>query len=149
MKKASLILFLLAAVLVTNAQNYNQAIGLRFANGGGFTYKKTLNASAAFEGIAGFRYNHNEHYNNTLVVTGLYEWQNEIREIPNLSWFIGLGAHVGVGDGVWLGGDGIIGLEYKIKPAPFAVSLDWKPAFNIVGGGFYGDEVALSIRYTF
>jgi len=150
MKKISLFIILLASAYLVNAQNYDQSIGLRFANGGGFSYKKALSSSNAFEAIAGFRrHNHDHNDYNVLVATGLYEWQKRINEVPGLGWYIGLGAHVGIGDDAWLGGDGIIGLEYKIKDAPIAISLDWKPAFNVIGDGFYGDEAGLTIRYTF
>jgi hypothetical protein len=49
-----------------------------------------------------------------------------------------------------VGIDGIIGMEYNIEEIPFNISLDWKPGFNILGHtGFWGDELALSVRYIF
>jgi hypothetical protein len=58
---------------------------------------------------------------------------------------------VGAVDGpVAVGLDGIIGLEYALPDAPLSISLDWKPAFNILGPvGLVGDEGALSVRYRF
>jgi hypothetical protein len=150
MKRLILFFLFVFAVQAGFSQGYNQAIGLRFANGGGISYKKNLGGMNNLEALAGLRFHNNGNANDdVLVLTGLYEWQMAISGIPQLSWYIGLGAHVGVGNDLWLGGDGIIGLEYKIKPAPIAISLDWKPAFNITGDGFWGDEVGLTIRYTF
>jgi hypothetical protein len=41
-------------------------------------------------------------------------------------------------------------LEYNFKEIPFNLSLDWKPALNLVGSsGFWGDGGAISIRYIF
>ena len=49
-----------------------------------------------------------------------------------------------------IGIDGILGMEYNIQEIPFNISLDWKPAFNLIGyTGFWGDEIALSIRFIF
>ena len=49
-----------------------------------------------------------------------------------------------------IGIDGIIGIEYNIEPIPFNISLDWKPGLNLIGyTGFWGDELAFSIRYIF
>jgi hypothetical protein len=62
----------------------------------------------------------------------------------NNGWFTDNTSHVVIGI------DGIIGLEYLFKDVPFNASLDWKPGFNLIGyTGFWGDEVAVSVRYIF
>ncbi|MOA64483.1 hypothetical protein D3C78_1905470 [compost metagenome] len=46
--------------------------------------------------------------------------------------------------------DGILGLEYTFSGAPINIGIDWKPELNFTGyEGFYPDNFALSIRFTF
>ena len=33
-------------------------------------------------------------------------------------------------DGIMIGVDGVLGLDYKVKGAPIDVSLDWRPLFS-------------------
>lgn len=47
-----------------------------------------------------------------------------------------------------LGIDGILGIEYALKSAPFAFSLDWKPYLQIYDGiDLHALEFGISIRY--
>lgn len=160
MKKLVYAFLLVAFMAVGNetmAQGYNTGIGLRAGVGNGITVKHFLTEKGAIEGILHSRW-------RGLVITGLYEVHNDIREVRGLRWFYGGGAHVGTwnanrGNTPWgepnrsytvIGLDGIIGLDYKFTDAPVNLSLDYKPAFNISGyNGWWGDEVALSIRFTF
>jgi hypothetical protein len=50
-----------------------------------------------------------------------------------------------------LGVDGIVGLEYKIPPIPFAISLDIKPfvEINSAGGVGMAMDIDLGIKLTF
>jgi hypothetical protein len=91
----------------------------------------------------------------------LYEIHNPAFDIDRLNWYYGVGGHIGFWDGKYddrfdagnntvIGIDGILGLEYNFKEIPFNLSLDWKPALNLVGSsGFWGDGGAISIRYIF
>ncbi len=140
------------------AQGYNTGIGLRAGSGNGLTVKHFISQNAALEGILYTRW-------NGLIVAGLYEVHNDIREVKNLQWFYGGGAHIGTwnagrGNTPWdnnrnrsytvVGLDLIVGLDYKFEDAPINLSLDWKPTFNFFNDQrFWGDEVALSIRFTF
>lgn len=135
----------------SNAQTYATGIGLRAGVSNGLTVKHFIQSDVALEGILHTRW-------EGLVITGLYEVHKNIREVRGLRWFYGGGAHIGSWNSrsdkypgtTILGIDGIIGLDYKFADAPINLSLDYKPAFNIInGGGFWGDEVALSIRFTF
>lgn len=145
--------------LTGQAQNYNTAVGARLGYFNGITLKHFVSESNALEGIASFRW-------NGFIITGLYEWQKPIRGAQGLDYELGLGAHIGAwGDRdnkFWDDGDGpldesftivgldfIAGLEYTFAEVPFNVSLDWKPAFNFGGYRWWGDGLALSIRYTF
>ncbi len=158
MKKTALISVIVMLLALTSAaQQYDKAIGIRGGLFNGVTYKQALSSSTYLEGIASFRW-------NGFMVTGLYEITKPIdSNAPGLDWYYGFGAHVGFYDaadnGPWdegdfdgpmIGADGIIGMEYTFSEVPVNLSLDWKPAINLFGyDGFWSDNVALSIRYTF
>ena len=93
------------------------------------------------------------------------EVHKDIEDVSGLGWFYGGGAHLGSWNSgsnnpYWagnnykgstiLGIDGIIGLDYVLEDLPLNFSLDFKPAINLInGGGFWGDDFALSVRYIF
>lgn len=150
----ALTLFFSTAFAV-NAHDYNTGIGVRGGFSNGLTVKHFINNNAAIEGILSSRW-------RGFNITGLYEIHAQAFNTPRLHWYYGVGGHVGFWDGYrnhpWfkdgtytiIGVDGILGLEYNIDVIPFNISLDWKPALNLIGyTGFWGDEVALSIRFIF
>ena len=156
-KSAFILLLLFSMALVSDAQNYTTSAGARLGYFNGVSVKHFVSGSNALEGIASFRW-------GGFVVTGLYEWQKPIKGARNLDYFLGLGGHIGVwhsdryywydskrdGNFAILGIDFIAGLEYTFTEVPFNVGIDWKPAFNLVGDHhWWGDGMALSIRYTF
>lgn len=139
------------------AQQYGTGVGLRAGVSNGLTVKHFLSERNAIEGILHTRW-------KGLLITGLYEVHQDIQELPGLRWFYGGGAHIGTWNGNrgnpnWkhphngytvFGLDGIIGLDYHFEKAPINLSLDYKPALNISQDvNFWGDEVALSIRFVF
>ncbi len=152
------LLLTLTATLSIQAQNYRTGLGARLGFFNGITVKHFVGSSNAIEGIAAFRW-------GGFALTGLYEWQKPIKGAHGLDYFLGLGGHIGVWhndryywydrdrrDGHFsiVGVDFIAGLEYTLKEVPFNFGLDWKPAFNLIGDRhWWGDGVALSIRYTF
>ena len=99
-----------------------------------------------------------------IILTGLYEFQKPLdvfEGAEGISWFYGGGVHVGhyklgsyyYRNDLALGLNGIVGVEYDLEQHfdyPLSVSLDWKPAFDILGG-WAGNlaDVALSLRYRF
>ena len=150
------IAFLVTVFFMTSANAqapYDHAIGLKFPGGVSVTYKTfitdTRNIEAEFTAWhQGFR------------VAGLYEFNfYSFDDIPELSWFVGPGAHIGF----WknqedknynsqadIGIDGIIGLDYKFKGVPINVSLDWQPAITVIGdAGFTPVFGGIALRYTF
>ncbi|AGA77777.1 hypothetical protein [Echinicola vietnamensis] len=158
-KKAIITAFVVAVMVVSHraeAQTYSTGVGLRAGVSNGLTVKHFISLDEAIEGILHTRW-------KGLVITGLYEKHKDIREVRGLKWFYGGGAHLGTwGDRsdppfhdyddsyTVFGIDGIIGLDYKFVDAPINLSLDYKPAFNITDDvGWWGDEIALSIRFTF
>lgn len=155
--------FIIAALVICStftlsAQNYTTALGARLGFFNGVTIKHFVSGSNAIEGIASFRW-------QGFALTGLYEWQKPIKGARNLDYFLGVGGHVGFwdhkhyywydknrGPGTFtvIGVDFIAGLEYTFAEVPFNMGLDWKPAFNLIGDThWWGDGIALSIRYTF
>ncbi|HAQ18010.1 MAG TPA: hypothetical protein DCR40_02105 [Prolixibacteraceae bacterium] len=156
MKK--LMFILLIALLFgfeSKAQDYYTGIGLRAGWGTGLTVKHFLGEKAAVEGILDSRW-------RGFSLTGLFEIHNQAFEVDRLNWYYGFGGHIGFWNGKnvgWadnhdnytvIGIDGILGLEYNFDFMPINLSIDWKPALNLVGAsGFWGDGGALSIRYIF
>jgi len=153
-------LFIMAMVLLcfssySKAQDYNTAIGLRGGLFNGLTVKHFISNNAAIEGLISSRW-------SGVSITGLYEIHARAFNTTGLNWYYGAGAHIGFWDGnnaSWgnddenytvIGIDGIVGLEYNIQEIPINLSLDWKPALNLIGhSGLWGDSFALSVRYTF
>ncbi len=144
-----------SSVHFLSAQNYNTALGIRAGAFNGVSLKHFLSSRHAVEGILSFRW-------QGFSVTGLYEIHDQAFDVQGLQWYYGFGAHVGFWDGrnvrwtdgvdnqVILGVDGIIGLEYNFAEIPINISLDWKPALNLIGySGFWADGGAISVRYLF
>lgn len=146
-------LFILAPV---KAQDYKTGIGIRGGLYNGLTIKHFLGSKTAVEGIISTRWSGFE-------ITGLYEINNDNAfDVDRLNWYFGLGGHIGFYDGdntTWgtaatsytvIGVDGILGLEYNFSEIPINISIDWKPAFNLIGySKFWGDGGAVSLRYIF
>jgi len=157
MKKLFLIILTVGLFsIASQAQNYRTGLGARLGPFNGITLKHFVSESNALEGIANFRW-------GGFAITGLYEWQKPISGAAGLDYFLGFGAHVGsYGDHVYwhdqypdrthftvFGVDFIAGLEYTFAEVPFNIGLDWKPAYNFGGYHWWGDGLALSLRYTF
>ena len=127
---------------------YQTALGVKVWDGGGISFKHFMNGNNAVELISYF-------WSRGMRITGLYEIHGPITGATGLQWYIGPGAHAGFynsknGDGVFIGIDGVLGLDYKFTGAPINVSLDWQPSFEFGDGhGFAGSWGGLGIRYTF
>ena len=154
-KTIHLLVVLFFVSLAVKAQDYSTGIGVRGGFSNGLTVKHFISDNAALEGLLSTRW-------QGFHITGLYEIHAQAFHTPRLNWYYGFGGHIGFWDGYakhpWfkegtytiLGIDGIIGIEYNIEPIPFNISLDWKPGFNIFGyTGFWGDELAFSVRFIF
>jgi hypothetical protein len=132
---------------------YNRAIGVKIPGGLSLTYKKFVSDTRNIEAQLtawhqGFR------------VAGLYEFNfYAFDKLPELSWFVGPGAHIGFWKSAYqktynskadVGIDGIIGLDYKFKNIPLNASVDWEPAVTLVGSaGFTPVFGGIAVRYTF
>ncbi len=145
---------------VVKQPNYHTAIGLRGGGTTGITIKQFFGERNAMEGIFGF-------WTGGMSATVVYE-RHEPSTVSGLKWYYGAGAHVAFFDtkvfnsnfeqryfrdysGVGIGVDGIVGLEYKILPIPFAISLDVKPfiEFNSTGSIIAAFDPSLGIKFTF
>ena len=138
--------------------NYHAAIGLRAGDTSGLTFKFNSGGSSNVELLAGF-------WSNWLSLTALYEKNVSAFNVNGMNWYYGAGGHVSFvtgdyynrgrqytrGDDFALGLDGIVGLEYKIPPIPFAVSIDIKPFMEIYRNGnfFLGIDPGIGVKFTF
>ncbi len=160
MKKIVVLLGLLTLLAVnrTHAQalgsDYRTAVGVKFWPGA-LTIKHFIKDDAALEGILNF-------WDHGFRFTGLYEFHGDINGAPGLKWYAGPGAHIGwYNAGYWrddhyyddgaasFGVDGVLGLDYKIKSAPIAISLDVNPYFEILHHPYIGVWGGLGIKFTF
>lgn len=149
MKRIVLLSCLIAVISSTAfAQDYSKAVGIRLSPNSavitsGFTGKYFLNEKAAVEGIIGI--------NNGLGICGLYELHFPIDAVSHLSWFAGGGGYVAFrNSSTFIGGAGIIGLDYKFDEIPLNLSLDWKPELNLISKiAFESSGIGLSARFTF
>ena len=153
--------FLIAFILLgkaTQAQDYRGSLGFRISgfNSNGLTGKLFILPDKAIEGILAARW-------RGMHIAGLYEIHAPAFNVTGLTWYYGPGMHIATwkdtSKNPWwdddvnhtvIGVDGIIGIEYTFGEIPFNLSLDFKPAFHIIGHfGFWYDELAVSIRYVF
>ena len=153
----STLLFLSIGILTnTYGQSYKTAVGFRGGLSSGVSVKHFIESDKAIEGLFSSRW-------SGVNITGLYEVEKSIDDIDGLSWFYGVGAHVGFwksvnnlnwfdtssGSKMVLGVDGIIGLDFTIPNAPINFQLDYKPAYNLLGHqGWWADEFAISVRFA-
>lgn len=153
MKKILFIIILIAGFQHVDAQPYRSSVGLRAGVSPGVTFKGFMSGNEALEGILSTRF-------DGVNITVLYEWHAPLGEVPNFFWYFGGGGHIGswksdryvkdplVDSYFVLGVDGILGMEYTFEEIPLNLSLDWKPAFNLIEYSYFVyDELALSARY--
>lgn len=148
-----------------NSYDYKNAIGIRVGETSGFTYKHMFSKGNAFEGIVSA-------YPYVLGFTALYEKHLQTGA-PGLMWYFGAGGHGNIGGpstrvyygyngdrrytyiyrtGAFAAGvDGIIGVEYKIKPIPLSLSADLKPftEFNDYGNIYMSIDPSIGVKFTF
>lgn len=140
--------------------NKKFAVGLRAGGPSGITFKKYKGINRAFEGIIGFM-------PHGMSFTGLMETLAP-SGVARLDWYYGAGGHVALfgrdpyyrnhvnyyhhfDEGFALGIDGVLGLEYKIKPIPIALSFDIKPSveFHSVGHVHTYLDPGLGVKVVF
>ncbi|MEP0984422.1 hypothetical protein [Ekhidna sp.] len=148
----------LTAQQLKTGTSYKTAIGVRGLGTSGLTIKHFTHSNKAIEGIIGF-------YPNAFSATLLVERYAPAFNEPGLNWYYGIGGHIATqsdvvrNDGLYrretsefgLGIDGIFGIEYKIQEVPIAMSLDFKPFFEVDtdGDAFIALDPGLGIKVTF
>lgn len=134
----------------STSQAYKAAVGVKFLWGIGLTGKYFFKPNQAIEAIV--RYRSYGGLGNQLGVAALYEYHGEIKPVEGLRYYGGGGVFYtdsGVGSSN-AGVSAVIGLEYKIKELPIALSADWMPSYNFINGsGFGAENGGLGIKYTF
>lgn len=143
--------FIAGGIGVASAQDYNNALGLRFGSYGdaAVNIKHMLGGMNAIEGTLGGGSNH-------FYLEGLYEWNWGLGS--GFNWYLGAGASAFIWDdnhpfndydnGFSLGARGVLGLEYTFD-IPINLALHTGPRVGIINGPFYsGWGGSLAIRYA-
>ena len=153
MKRLSITIFVLfLLVLSSKSQDYHSGLGLRASVSPGISFKHFLTTNMAGEGILTVRW-------GGFNATGLAEWHLPVFDTEGFYFFYGGGAHLGVwdssrdyygstegGTNLFLGIDGIVGLEYAFLDIPLSIGLDWKPGLNFISDfGFFFDDQPVPI----
>lgn len=149
MKKFAILIIVSMLSAAVAAQNYNWAIGVRGgAQTSGISTKINFNPTNSLELILDLAHGVNGY--------ALAQWNIPVIA-QGFNFYYGAGAHIGQ----WkkhgyhkftFGIDGMIGLEYKIQNIPLVLSVDYKPALNLIGQTiplFVADDLALSVRVCF
>ena len=159
MKKNLLLIAMIVSTIFVNAQSkgssYKTALGLKFYPTG-ITLKHFTSQNSALEGIL-YTWGYGSR------ITGLYEFHGNISsDARGLKYYIGGGGHIGFWNDTWrkdyptrdngvgIGIDGVLGLDYKFNGAPINLSVDWQPSINLTGYTYseFGWG-GIAIRYTF
>lgn len=144
MKKLLTILIgVLAFAAVASAQP--RALGIRAGYGGEISYQHST-GPGFIEADLGFLAGHG------FYVTGVYDFIFANSGICN--FYVGPGVQLGAWTdkkdaGFNLGIVGQLGVEFEIPTIPMNISIDWRPAFYFMHGGFGWDGFALGLRYRF
>lgn len=158
MKKMFIVAICLLGISAVQAQSmgsdYKTALGFKVYPGA-ISIKHFTKSNVAIEGLGYF-------WNYGSRITGLYEFHGNVNGAPGLKWYAGPGAHIGFWNDKWkneysnrdngvaIGIDGVLGLDYKIKGAPINLSIDWQPSFNLIGYNYFeGGWGGLAMRYAF
>lgn len=148
--------------IVQTDDYYKTALGVKFLYGISLTAKHFISDKAALEAV--IQYRHHSGVGSEFNFTGLYEYHGKIAGASGLRWYAGGGAYAGYfsfdndalndlvddSSNFTFGVAGVVGLEYKIKGAPLAISADWQPIYIINGNsGLATDNGGIGIKYTF
>ena len=143
--KRILAIIIVSLAFATAASAQSRALGIRATYGGELSYQHYMGSSNFLEADLGFA------LHDGFVLTGIYDFI--LGQSGGFSFYAGPGAQLAFWDtpdysGIGLGIAGQLGVEY-VFPAPIGVSLDWRPRFDFIHGGFGYSSVALSLRYMF
>lgn len=128
------------------SQEYKTGLGFRLSPSFHcFDVKHFFSEKLAFEGMLNI-------VSTQSTFVGLVEFEKAFPKQEHLNWYFGIGGAIRFpnhGD-IVISADGILGLEYTFTGAPINLSIDWKPAVEIINGNAgYPSGFGLSVRYTF
>lgn len=138
-------IMVIVAVLCLSSAAFAQsrALGVRATYGAELSYQHSIGSNFVEADLGWFK--------NGFYLTGVYDFV--FASEGNFNFYAGPGAAVGFYNdsetsGINLGIAGQLGLEYNFN-IPLQLSLDWRPVFNFIHGGFGWEGIALGIRYRF
>ncbi len=160
MKKILFATTIVTGLLVSNsasAQNYRSALGIRLSSNAAIisnsvSFKYFFNEKTAVEALLSIA--------DPVGIGALIEVHRPF-SVEGLQWFYGGGGYLAFEklynnetlrkeNQTYLGGMGVIGLDYKFTNIPLNLSLDWKPELNIVSDiNFEPAAIGFSVRFTF
>lgn len=157
MKKLSTVFILFISLFSLSyklqAQDYNNAVGVRLGTENGLSFKTFIENDTALDFILSFTSNNSRKASR---ITALYEVYEQLPDAPGLSWYYGAGGGLGSvkrkdqDKEFLLAIDGVIGLDYKFSNDPINISLDYKPTFEIAPNSDLDPlHIGLSVRFTF
>ncbi|HOP04723.1 MAG TPA: hypothetical protein PL017_08695 [Tenuifilaceae bacterium] len=136
-------------------ESYKTGVGLRGGYPSGITLKHFVTKRTAMEGILSIGWGY-------YGVTGLYQIHQPIPDLPDFNWYYGIGGHFAASqsgkktpwssatDGeLYIGVDGVLGVEYVFSEAPISISVDILPILNIIESPGVWFNAGLSVRYVF
>lgn len=165
-------ILVLASLMIAGgafAQDYKNSIGIRLGSGYydavGASFKTFITQPGALEFNLGFRpYSHSvgsgKHNWTNVSLSGAYQHHFPIGNIDGFKWYVGGGLVIantfsnddyynGVNIGIFPTG----GVDYKLKNAPFAFSVDLRPTLHVAEAYTYYNNVyfngGVTARYTF
>ncbi len=146
MKVLKVFLFFILASISLRAQDYKTGLGVRLSpHFNCIDARHFLSQKLAIEGMLNLTKTQ-----ATLVV--LAEFNRPFPNEDGLSWYWGLGGAMRMWQegGIVGSADAILALEYTFKSAPVNLSLDWKPAVEVINGDqFYPAGFGFSVRFVF
>lgn len=165
MKRLIVISLLFVSLTTGYSQSYKNSVGIRGGYSSGITFKHFVSNDVAYEGILG------DMWYGGFKLTGLrIKHSPALLDLSNGFYFMsGYGFHVGAayydkdedffyyrhydsGDyRPFIGIDGYLGLEYRIKEVPLVIGLDYKPFFEVAPGfaGINLFDLGLSLKFRF
>ena len=149
------LIFIVASFVVFNsqAQQYSTAIGIKggyaFQSGGGINAKHFLGGASAIEVTLGGGARH-------IWLQALYERNQELSH--GVEWYYGFGGDLGsftnggyngYSNGLFIGVDGVVGVEYTFEEFPLNLALDTGPTLRVIPYVGFGWSGGLAVRYAF
>ncbi|HUQ97270.1 MAG TPA: hypothetical protein VM010_06370 [Chitinophagaceae bacterium] len=102
--------------------------------------KQFINKVVAMEALFSF---------DPAAIGVLGEVHQPLSSTQGLRWMFGGGGFVGFKNGISLGAQGILGLDYKFSTVPLNLTIDWKPELDFTDEfRFEPAAVGLTARFT-